>query len=159
MLFRSALELAVREAPGWQDILAAQRDRTQNPDRKARFVFAMPALSADPATREAAFERFRRPENRRREAWVIESLTYLHHPLRADHGRRFVQPSLEMLREIQQTGDIFFPSRWMNATLWGHQTADVATTVRTFLSRERDYPERLRWTILTAADELFRTTR
>lgn len=154
-----ALELAVREAPGWQDILAAQRDRTQNPDRKARFVFAMPALSADPATREAAFERFRRPENRRREAWVIESLTYLHHPLRADHGRRFVQPSLEMLREIQQTGDIFFPSRWMNATLWGHQTADVATTVRTFLSRERDYPERLRWTILTAADELFRTTR
>ena len=44
-----ALNLALREAPGWQQILAAQRDRTQNPDRKARFEFVMPALSADPA--------------------------------------------------------------------------------------------------------------
>lgn len=154
-----ALELAVREVPGWQDILAAQRERTENPDRKARFTFTMPALSSDPAVREAAFERFRLVENRRREPWVLESLAYLHHPLRAGHARRFVQPSLELLREIQRTGDIFFPSRWMDATLWGHQTADVAATVRTFLARERDYPERLRWTILSSADELFRATR
>jgi aminopeptidase N len=90
---------------------------------------------------------------------VLESLTYLHHPLRAAHGRRFVQPSLEMLREIQRTGDIFFPSRWMNATLWGHRTDDVAATVRAFIARERDYPERLQWTILSAADELFRAVR
>jgi aminopeptidase N len=151
-----ALELAVREVPGWQEILTAQRDRTQNPDRRARFTFTMPALSADPAVREAAFERFGSVENRRREPWVLESLSYLHHPLRADHGRRFVQPSLDLLREIQRTGDIFFPSRWMDATLWGHRTADVAATVRAFLARERDYPERLRWTILTSADDLLR---
>ena len=43
-----AMELAVREVPGWQRILQAQLDRTQNPDRKARFAFVMPALSADP---------------------------------------------------------------------------------------------------------------
>ena len=54
-----ALELAVREAPGWDEILKTQIDRTQNPDRKARLAFVAPALSADPAVRERAFARFR----------------------------------------------------------------------------------------------------
>ena len=51
-----ALELAVREVPAWNEILQTQLDRTQNPDRKARFAFVMPALSADPRTREQAFD-------------------------------------------------------------------------------------------------------
>ena len=54
-----ALKLAVREVPGWQQIMDTQRERTQNPDRKARFEFVMPALSADAAVRDQAFERFR----------------------------------------------------------------------------------------------------
>ena len=44
--------------PGWDEILRTQLDRTQNPDRKARFAFVMPALSADPAERERAFDAF-----------------------------------------------------------------------------------------------------
>jgi aminopeptidase N len=147
-----ALELAVREVPAWNEIL----DRTQNPDRKARFAFAMPALSADPRTREQAFDRLRRVENRRREPWVLESLAYLNHPLRESHARRFVGPSLELLREIQRTGDIFFPGRWMEAALNGHQSAEAAAAVRNFLGRELQYPQRLRWTILSAADDLLR---
>jgi aminopeptidase N len=154
-----ALELAVREVPGWDAILEAQLERTQNPDRKARFAFVMPALSADPAERERAFERFKDVANRRREPWVLESLQYLNHPLRAAHAERFVAPALGMLREIQRTGDIFFPARWMDWTLWGHSTPEVAATVRGFLEREKDYPERLRWTILSTADELLRAAR
>jgi aminopeptidase N len=153
-----AEELAVREAPGWQAILQAQLDRTQNPDRKARFAFVMPALSADPAVREQAFERFRSVDNRRREPWVLESLQYLNHPLREEHARRFVRPALDLLREIQRTGDIFFPTRWTESTLWGHRSPEVAAEVSEFLTKEKDYPERLRWIVLTAADELFRVT-
>jgi aminopeptidase N len=155
-----ALELAVREVPGWEEILRVQHDRTQNPDRKMRFEFVMPALSADASTRERAFDRFRDVENRRREPWVLESLVYLNHPLREAHARRFVRPALELLREIQRTGDIFFPSRWMDSTLWGHQSPDVVATLRQFLASdaaEGKYPARLRWTILSAADELFRS--
>jgi aminopeptidase N len=151
-----ALELAVREVPAWNEILQTQLDRTQNPDRKARFAFVMPALSADPRTREQAFERLRRVENRRREPWVLESLAYLNHPLRESHARRFVGPSLELLREIQRTGDIFFPTRWTEAALSGHQSAEAAAAVRDFLGRELQYPQRLRWTILSAADDLLR---
>jgi aminopeptidase N len=50
-----AQDLAVREVPGWRDILETQRQRIENPDRKARFEFVMPSLSADPAEREGWF--------------------------------------------------------------------------------------------------------
>jgi aminopeptidase N len=151
-----ALELAVREVPGSDQILRAQADRTQNPDRKARFEFVTPALSGDPAVRERAFTRLRFVENRRREPWVLESLQYLNHPLREAHARRFVLPALDLLREIQQTGDIFFPARWTESTLGGHRSPEAAAIVREFLAGNPEYPQRLRWTILTAADELFR---
>jgi aminopeptidase N len=151
-----AMELAVREVPAWAEILQTQLDRTQNPDRKARFAFVMPALSADPRVRSDAFARFRQIENRRREPWVLESMAYLNHPLRAAGSEPLLRPSLELLREIQRTGDIFFPSRWVDSALWGHRSPAAMTTVQDFLASELSYPERLRWTILSAADELFR---
>jgi aminopeptidase N len=151
-----ALELAVREVPGWAEILTTQLARTANPDRKARFAFVMPALSAHEKIREQAFERYRDPVNRRREPWVLDSLQYLNHPLRQSHARKFIGSALSMLREIQRTGDIFFPTRWMASTLWGHQSEEAARIVRDFLANERDYPERLRWTILSTSDELLR---
>ena len=154
-----ALELAVRAVPGWQQILTTERDRIQNPDRRARFEFVMPALSADPGVRRQAFERFRKLENRRHEPWVLDALRYLHHPLRADQSRAFILPSLELLREIQSTGDIFFPQRWMDVTLGGHRSPDAATIVRHFLAYEPQLPQRLQWDILTAADGLFRASR
>jgi aminopeptidase N len=151
-----AMELAVREAANWREILEVQLARTQNPDRKARFAFVLPALSADPDVREQAFARFNNIENRRREPWVLESVAYLNHPLRAAHAQRFVRPALDLLTEIRRTGDIFFPQRWMDATLGGHRSPAAAATVRAFLAENPRYPERLRWTILSSADELFR---
>ena len=61
-----------------------------------------------------------------------------------------------MLEEIQATGDIFFPKRWLDATLGGHSSPEVAETVREFLARRPDYPARLRGKILQSADGLFR---
>lgn len=154
-----AFELAVRDVPNAQQILERQRERTQDPDRKARFQFVMPAVSGVPEVREQAFERFRSVENRRREPWVIEALQYLHHPLRQPHAERFIRPSLELLQEIQRTGDIFFPARWADATLGSHRSREAADTVEEFLAQELQYPQRLRWTILVAADQLLRATR
>ncbi|MCU1232382.1 MAG: hypothetical protein JWP63_349 [Candidatus Solibacter sp.] len=154
-----ALNLAVRGVPGWQEILAAQRERTQNPDRKARFEFVMPALSADPAVREQAFVRLRDVRNRGHEPWVLESLRYLNHPLRESQAVRFVKPALELLPEIQKTGDIFFPKRWMDATLSGQRSSEAAATVRQYLAAHPELPQRLRWVVLNAADDLFRAAK
>ena len=117
-----ALELAVREVEGWKAILAEQLTRIENPDRKGRFAFVMPALSADPRERDAWFRSLADVNNRRREPWVLEGLTYLHHPLRARASTGYVAPSLDLLWEIQKTGDIFFPKRWLDATLGGHNS-------------------------------------
>ena len=152
-----ALELAVRQVPDWQQVLQTQLTRIENPDRKGRFEFVMPALSADPAVREKWFLSLKDVSNRRREPWVLEGLNYLHHPLRAAASEKYVQPGLEMLWEIQKTGDIFFPKRWLDATLGGYQSATVANTVRDFLKNlPANYPDRLRNITLQSADELYR---
>jgi aminopeptidase N len=154
-----AQELAVRNVQGWEAMLDRQLARIGNPDRRARFTFVRPAVSADPAVRDAFFASLADPANRQREAWVLEALEYLHHPLRAAESQRYVRPSLELLETIQRTGDIFFPKRWMDATLGGHASAAVADTVRAFLAERPDYPPRLRRIILQSADELFRVAR
>ena len=68
----------------------------------------------------------------------------------------FLKGTLDLLLEIRRTGDIFFPQRWTESTLSGHRSAEAAETVRRFLAGNPGYPERLRWTILSGADELFR---
>jgi len=152
-----ALDLAVREVPDWAKILDGQLARIDNPDRKARFQFIMPALSADPAVRERWFLALRDVTNRRREPWVLDGLEYLHHPLRAAASAKYVRPSLDLLWEVQKTGDIFFPKRWMDATLGGYRAPFVATAVRDFLAAAPpSYPARLTNIVLQSADELFR---
>jgi aminopeptidase N len=153
-----AQELALRELPVAPAILDAQLARITNPDRKARFAFVRPALSADPGTRDAFFTSLADPANRRHEPWVLEALEFLHHPLRSVRSEPYVRRSLEMLPEIQRTGDIFFPKRWMDATLGGHRSTRVAAIVRDFLEESRDLPPRLRRIVLQAADELFRAS-
>ena len=59
-----ALELAVRDVPHAAGILDAQLARFKNADRKARFAFVRPALSGDPAVREAFFQSLKDVKNR-----------------------------------------------------------------------------------------------
>jgi aminopeptidase N len=156
---RLALELAVREVPHAARILDAQRARIENPDRLAQFEFVQPALSADAGVRDRFFESLQEVGNRRQEAWVLQAVSYLHHPLRAAHAERYIRPSLDLLVEIQQTGDIFFPKRWTDATLGGHRSTAAASVVDTFLNEmPRNYPERLRRIVLSSADTLFRAS-
>jgi aminopeptidase N len=155
-----ALDLAVRDVAAAPEILATQLERIDNPDRKARFEFVMPALSSDEAARDQFFESLADVRNRGREAWVLEAVRYLHHPLRAAASRKHVVAALELVREIQRTGDIFFPKRWADATLGGYQSVQTAAEVRAFIeSLPSDYPPRLRWVLLSAADDLFRAAR
>lgn len=148
--------LALRGAPNAEAILDEQERRITNPDRLARFRFLRPALSADPARRDSLFQSFAVLENRRRESWVLDAMAAMHHSLRAETMRHQIRPGLELVEEIQRTGDIFFPLRWMNALLSGHQSAEAAAIVRGFLDDTPHLPPRLRGKVLQAADDLFR---
>ena len=155
-----AAELALRDVPDAAAILSEQLQRFKNADRKDRFAFLMPALSSDTGIRHVFFEGLQDVSNRRREAWVLDAARYLHHPLRAGTSRRYVRPALELTLEIQRTGDIFFPKRWVDATLSGYQTLQTAAEVRSFIdSLPADYPQRLKWVLLASADPLFRAAR
>ena len=153
-----AQALAVREVPGWDAILETQSDRISNPDRRARFTFVMPALSADSAVRDSVFDSLADPANRTHEPWVLEAMRFLNHPLRAPATEHYIYPGLELVEEIQTTGDIFFPLRWLNSLLGGYRSKTAAATVRRFLDERPRYPERLRGKILQASDDLFLIT-
>lgn len=151
-----AAALALRGVEGWPAILDEQEGRITNPDRKARFRFVRPALDADPSVRLAFFASLADPANRAREPWVLSGLEYLHHPLRAASALETVLPALEMVEEIQRTGDIFFPGRWLDATLGGHASVEAARIVHDFLARRTDLPPRLRGKVLQSADGVWR---
>jgi aminopeptidase N len=151
--------LALRGVPDAEAILDAQAARITNPDRQARFAFVRPAFSADPTVRDALFRRFGQLEDRRRESWVLDAMGAIHHPLRADASRASLRDALELTAEIQRTGDIFFPLRWLNATLDGHQSAAAAEVVVRYLAEHPELPPRLRGKVLQAADDLFRAAR
>jgi aminopeptidase N len=151
--------LALRNVAGTEAILKEQHSRIANPDRKARFAFVVPALSTNPATRDAFFASLARVENRAHEPWVVDALRFLNHPLRRTHAERYINPSLELLQQIQQTGDIFFPTRWTAAVLSGHNSPAAAESVTAFLAGQKDYPPRLRQIVEQSADQLFRAAR
>jgi aminopeptidase N len=117
----------------------------------------MSALSGNVTERDAFFASLKDPANREREAWVTGALGYLHHPLRAATSASYVQSSLELLEEIQRTGDIFFPESWLRSTLGAYQTPAVASVVRTFLDSRPTYNPRLKAKLLQAADGVFRS--
>ena len=155
VMTRLACEIALRSKNGRQ-ILERELQRMQNPDRKRRLEFILPALSADREERDRFFESLKMAENRNPEPWVLEALNYLHHPLRGNSGMKYVPESLEMLREIQRTGDIFFPKNWLDATLGNYQSPKVARMVREYLEKNPRLPENLRLNVLQSSDLLFR---
>ena len=153
-----ASELALRGKDDNQNILTTQLNRISNPDRKSRFKFIMPSLSNDLIVRDNFFEFIKKEENRAVEPWVQSAVAYLHHPLRSKESEKYIRPSLELLEEIQRTGDIFFPARFINATLSGHQSVSTSNIVNQFLEDYPNYSPPLKLKILQAADNLFRAS-
>jgi len=153
---RLAWELAVREIDDAQDVLTRQSRRIKNPDRSREFAFVVQAFSPDT---DKFFESLRDKENRKSEPWVLQALSFLHHPLRAGKSVKYIRPSLDMLEEIQATGDIFFAKGWLDATLSGHSSPEAAAVVREFLESHPSYPPRLKAKVLQSSDLLFRKAR
>ncbi len=151
--------LALRTPARGETILTTQEGRITNPDRLARFQFVRQALAHDAAAQDAFMARLARVEERRREPWVLSAVGYLNHPLRAPASERFLHPSLELVDEIQTTGDIFFPLGWMQAVMGGHQSRKAAEIVARYLAEHPRMPQRLQGKMLQAADDLFRAAR
>jgi aminopeptidase N len=153
-----AFSLALRKFAD-TGVLKRQLERITNPDRRKRFEFMMPALSADPVLRDAFFSSLADRKNREKESNVVSALYYLHHPLRQQQSERYLQKSLDMLEEIQESGDIFFPQSWLQSTFSSYQSPHAAQTITRFLEAHPDYNPKLKAKILQAADPVFRAQK
>lgn len=149
-------QLAIKIPALSEEILREQVQNIKNPDRKKRFEFLLPALSADTETRDQFFASLKDEKNRETESWVLGGLGYLHHPLRREQSEKYIKESLELLQEIQITGDIFFPKRWLDQTLGNHNTESAAKLINDFLRENPDYNAQLKMKILQAGDMTFR---
>lgn len=144
--------LALRQPKESETILTSQRKQIKNPDMLRRFDFVAPALSMNDEVRDSFFKGLKKPENRATESWVLDALAYLHHPARVGQSEKYILPSLELLEEVQVTGDIFFPSGWLNATLLNHRSQSAVKVVQEFLAQRPGYNPQLRMKILQAVD-------
>lgn len=154
-----AAALCIRQYPGADTLAQAQLARIENADRKLRWQFLMPALSNEPARRDSFFHALSLHKNRTKEAWVGTALTYLHHPLRTAYSIRYLPESLELVEEIQKTGDIFFPQNWLQATLGYYQSTEAVAIINNFLQQHKNYNPKLKNKILQAADNVFRAQK
>ncbi len=154
-----AIELSLRNYPGSDAILKEQLSRVKDEDLKRRMEFVIPSVSIDEKVRDRFFESLRKPENRQQEIWVRTSLYYLNHPLRAQYSVKYLQSSLEMLEEIQKTGDIFFPKNWLAYTVGRYNSAEAAKIVTDFLRDHPDYNANLKAKILQLSDMLFKAEK
>jgi len=154
-----AYEIALKGSADPKIILEKQLNNTKNPDRKLRMKFVIPALSSDRSERDAFFESLKKPENREKEAWVLDAVGYLNHPLRQKSALKYLRPSLDLLQEIQLTGDIFFPTRWLHSTFSGHSSKEASDIAEAFLKANPDYPFYLKNKMLQATDMLDRAVK
>jgi len=148
--------LALRNVEAARNILDIQEQRITNPDRLARFQFVRPALSADATVRASLFRTFTDVRVRRRESWVLNAMSAIHHPIRNEESIALLADSLNLVEEIQRTGDIFFPLNWLNATLGGYSSSEAAGIVDVFLEENPELAPRLRGKVLQAVDDLYR---
>ncbi|GAA4842852.1 M1 family aminopeptidase [Algivirga pacifica] len=150
------MEIAVRDVKYAQNILQQQLLKIQNPDEKRRFSFVLPALSSNEIVRDDFFRKLKQAENREVEPWVLTALYYLHHPLRGTTSHKYIKTALQLLPEIQRTGDIFFPAQWAEANLNYHKSIYVERLVHELLDAEDDLSPKLKDKLWQAADPLFR---
>ena len=139
-------------------MLQLQLDRITNADRRKRYEYIRPAVSSNLADRNAFFKRLELKVNREKEANVGVALYYLHHPLRQATAIAYLPKSLDMLVEIQTTGDIFFPQSWLQSTFSYYQSEEAAALVTDFLKAHPDYNPKLKAKILQATDNLYRAS-
>ncbi|WP_419698505.1 M1 family metallopeptidase [Mucilaginibacter sp. NFX135] len=140
-------------------VLQMQETRITNADRKKRLEFLIPALSPDEQERDRFFNSLQDAKNRQKEAWVTTALVYLHHPLRQKTSEKYLSKSLEMVEEIQRTGDIFFPQSWLQAVFGYYQDKQAAKVVSDFLNAHPNYNPKLKAKILQNTDNLLRAQK
>ena len=146
-----AYRLAIMHPQQWQEILSTQRARLTTDDLKNEFDYVCRACNPDGNQRLQLFNDLLRPENRQKEPWAIAMLRLLNSDVFEPQSNGYIESSLKSLEYIQQTSDIFFPSKWMKALMAGHKSREAAQAIDSFIKATPNYPSNLKNIVLEAS--------
>ena len=151
----TALRLAVLNPERAEIILKDQESLIADSEQKKRFAFLRAAASASPETRALFLKNLKNPKNRKMEPWVIDGLKLLFHPLRREASSHLLESALNMLKDVRETGDIFFPQLWASAVLSHQNTPSALKSFKRVLSK-KGLPLGIRRLLLQSGDTLLR---
>lgn len=151
-----AMKLAIYKHPKSEEIVATQAAGIKNVDKKERFNWLLPSISNDEDVRDQFMLSLKEASNREKESWVETALANIHHPLRQTSSIKHLPLCLELLEEIQLTGDIFFPKRWLTGSLGNYTSKDAYNIVQSFIKENPEYNPILLKKLLIVADNLER---
>jgi len=154
-----AMNLAVFNHVKTDEILEKTRTVIANPDKQNRFEFLLPSLSNNESVRDAFMESLKDDQNREKESWVSVGLSNIHHPLRQKSAQKYIRLSLDLLEEIQRTGDIFFPKDWLDSSVGRYSSKYAFDEVQRFLKDNPNFSEILKRKLLQATDGLYRAQK
>jgi len=133
-----AYQLMLRYPSMAVSIRDTQAGRISNPDRREAFQYISRACSPDRADRDLFFISLLDASTRGPESRVTAALSLLTSPLLGDEAVSRIRPALEIIEDIQRTGDIFFPSSWCTSLLGSQTSPEAASQVRSFVDSHTD---------------------
>lgn len=154
-----AMRLAVFKHPKASEILVTQQASISNKDRLEGFRWLLPSVSSDELVRDSFMKSLLQKENREKESWVQKALNNMHHPVRQKTASKHIRSILEKLEEVQLTGDIFFPKRWLASSIGNYSSKEASEILTNFLEDHPDYNPILRNKLLQTTDNLTRAQK
>ena len=151
-----ACTLSVFNHPDSEAILKKAMEAISNPDRKERIQFLLPSLSNNEKERDDFMVSLANAKNREKESWVLSALYNIHHPLRQESAKKHLKMCLSLVEEIQKTGDIFFPSAWLEASIGNYTSEYAYSALEQFLNEHPKFPLVLKNKLLQATDNIYR---
>jgi aminopeptidase N len=151
-----AMKLAIFQHPKAFEIKEEQQLRISNSDRLKRFKWLLASLSNNDIERGNFMKSLLQKENREKESWVLTALNNLHHPLRQKSSTKQLKSILEALEEVQITGDIFFPKRWLASSIGNYSSKEAFDILQEFLEENSNYNPILLKKLLQTTDPLTR---
>ena len=151
-----AMDLAIYKHEKSDEILSKTRESLSSSDKRKRFDFLLPSLSNDLIVRDSFMASLKLQKNREKEAWVQVALANIHHPLRQENSKKYLKECLDLIEEVQLTGDIFFPKGWLVNSIGKYSSADAYIIVTDFLRENPKFSPILKRKLLQATDNLSR---
>ncbi|NLR93673.1 M1 family metallopeptidase [Flammeovirga agarivorans] len=121
--------------------------------------YILPSSSQQQDQLDQFIEDMKKVENRGNEPWVEQALGYINHPLQAKLSLKHIPTILELLPEVQKTGDIFFPYNYLRSSIGKRTEKEVVKITNDYIQQHPEIDSKLKAKILQNLDPVIRRSK